>query len=48
MIRFTVSGHRVELAADDVQRRWRDIRPEPAQQYSVQVGSRVYSGEAGI
>jgi hypothetical protein len=42
MIRFTVSGHRVELTADDVRHRLRDTRPEPVQQYSVQVGSRVY------
>ena len=42
MIRFTVSGHRVELTADDVRRRLRDVQPEPVQQYSVQVGARVY------
>jgi hypothetical protein len=42
MIRFTVSGQRVELRADDVRHRLRDTRPEPVQQYSVQVGSRVY------
>ena len=42
MIRFTVSGHQVELTADDVRHRLRDISPEHVQQYSVQVGSRVY------
>jgi hypothetical protein len=42
MIQVTVSGHRVELTADDVRHRLRDTRPEPVQQYSVQVGSRVY------
>ena len=42
MIRFTVSGHRIELTADDVWHRLRDTRPEPPHQYSVQVGSRVY------
>jgi Holliday junction resolvase-like predicted endonuclease len=42
MIQFTVNGHRVELTADEVRHRLRDIRPEPVHQYSVQVGSRVY------
>ena len=42
MIQVAVSGHRVELTADDVRHRLRETRPEPVQQYSVQVGSDVY------
>ena len=42
MIRFTVSGHQVELTADDVRHGLRDIRPELVQEYGVQVGPRVY------
>jgi hypothetical protein len=42
MVRFTVSGHRVELTADDVRHRLSGTRPERIYEYSIRVGICVY------
>jgi hypothetical protein len=41
-VRFTVNGQQFELAAENVRRELRDVRPEPLHQYAIQVGSVLY------
>jgi len=41
-MRFTLNGQQLELTAADVQRKLRDLSPEPLQQYAVLVDSVLY------
>jgi hypothetical protein len=41
-MRFTLNGQQLELTAADVQRKLRDVSPEPLHQYAVQVDSVLY------
>jgi len=41
-VQFTVNGRQLELTAADVQRKMRDVNPEPVQQYAVRVDSVLY------
>jgi hypothetical protein len=40
--RFTVNGERLELSVEDIRRQLRDARPDPLQQYAIQIGSALY------
>ena len=41
-MRFTVNGRQLELTAEDVRRKLRDVRPEPLHQYAIQIGLAIY------
>lgn len=41
-MRFTLNGQQLEMTAADVQRKLRDLSPEPLHQYAVQVDSVLY------
>jgi hypothetical protein len=41
-VRFTVNGQQLELAAEDVRHKLRDVSPDPLHQYAIQVGSALY------
>jgi hypothetical protein len=41
-MRFTLNGQQLQLTAADVQRKLRDLSPEPLHQYAVQVDSVLY------
>jgi hypothetical protein len=41
-MRFTLNGEQLELLPEDVQRRLRDVSPEPVRRYGVNVGSGFY------
>jgi hypothetical protein len=41
-VRFTVNGRQLELTAEDVRRKLRDVRPEPLHQYAIQIGLAIY------
>jgi hypothetical protein len=41
-VRFTVNGRQLELTAEDVRRKLRDVRPEPLHQYAIQIGLVIY------
>jgi homoserine kinase len=37
-----VNGQQLELTADDVWRKLRDVRPEPLHQYAIRIDSTLY------
>ncbi len=41
-MRFTLNGEHLELIAEDVQNRLRDVSPEPVQEYGVRIGFVLY------
>jgi hypothetical protein len=41
-VRFTVNGRLLELSAEDVRLKLRDVRPEPLHQYAIQIGLAIY------
>ena len=41
-MRFTLNGQQLELTAEDVQDRLRDVSPESVQQYGVKIGSMLF------
>lgn len=46
-MRFTLNGQQIELTAEDVQDRLRNVSPEPIQEYGIWIGSAL-RGEASL